>query len=468
MAMERRFLNVILLGFGFMFVFTAFQTMGNIEKTILDSITEDYPSFEGDGYTSLAIIYAALAICNWLAPSIISVVGPRVAMVIGAVTYCLFIITFLFPKTWLLYAASCMLGAGAAIIWTGQGNYLTLNSDAATISRNSGVFWAMLQTSMFLGNLFVYIQFQGKSHIDENTRHLVFGVLIALAIVGIGFLVTLRRTETPVCPTEIVGDCEKVEIKSEPQGPLEALRGAVKLFCTKEMLILSLTFFYTGVELSFFSGVYSSSIGFTNSIGANAKQLVGLSGVFIGIGEVLGGALFGILGNKTARWGRDPIVITGYLIHVLSFFLIFLNLPNDAPFGETDEKSYMEPSAYVAMLCSFLLGFGDACYNTQIYSTLGGTFAHDSTSAFAIFKFTQSVAAAGCFFYSSHANLSIQLLVLVTLATLGTVAFCFVEWLAKQKRIKEASTTICGEEIIPSHNNYKYDSKPRDNLHEND
>lgn len=105
--------------------------------------------------------------------------------------------------------------------------------------------------------------------------------------------------------------------------------------------------------------------------------------------KFLGGALFGILGSKTARWGRDPIVITGYLIHILSFFLIFLNLPNNAPFGETDDKSYIEPSAYVAMLCSFLLGFGDACYNTQIYSTLGGTFAHDSTSAFAIFKFTQ-------------------------------------------------------------------------------
>lgn len=44
----------------------------------------------------------------------------------------------------------------------------------------------------------------------------------------------------------------------------------------------------SGVELSFFSGVYSPSIGFTLSMGENVKQLVGLSGVFIGLGEVLG------------------------------------------------------------------------------------------------------------------------------------------------------------------------------------
>lgn len=29
--MDKAFMNVLLLGFGFMFLFTAFQTMGNIE-----------------------------------------------------------------------------------------------------------------------------------------------------------------------------------------------------------------------------------------------------------------------------------------------------------------------------------------------------------------------------------------------------------------------------------------------------
>lgn len=92
----------------------------------------------------------------------------------------------------------------------------------------------------------------------------------------------------------------------------------------------------TGLELSFFSGVYSPSIGFTQAIGESAKQLVGLSGIFIGVGEVSGGFAFGLMGTRiTSKIGRDPIVILGFVIHILAFFLIYLNIPNYANFGDT-------------------------------------------------------------------------------------------------------------------------------------
>lgn len=107
--------------------------------------------------------------------------------------------------------------------------------------------------------------------------------------------------------------------------------------------------------------------------------------------------MFGILGAKTTKWGRDPIVIGGFIIHVVSYFLIFLNLPNNSPFGDTHDDAFITSNEALAIFCSFLLGFGDACYNTQIYSILGGVYKDNSASAFAIFKFTQVFSTKNCF-----------------------------------------------------------------------
>ncbi|XP_030369935.1 UNC93-like protein MFSD11 [Scaptodrosophila lebanonensis] len=436
--MDKKFLMVLILGFGFMFVFTAFQTISNIEKTILDSISQEDVSFKGEGYTSLAIIYLFFSLSNWLAPSFISFTGPRVAMVVGALTYTAFMITFIFPSTSLLYVGSAVLGLGASITWTGQGTYLARCSEPSTISRNSGVFWALLQCSMFIGNLFVYYQFQDKSHIDKETRHLVIGVLTIIAVLGIVFLAALR-----FMADNAEQDNELEEKQTGCGQAVYALKSAGKLFFTRKMLLLSLAFFYTGLELSFFSGVFGSSIGFTTRIADTPKEIVGLVGICIGAGEVFGGGLFGILASKTTRYGRDPIVIVGYLLHMTAFFLTFINLPNSAPFKDTTDISYLDPpSAGIALACAFFLGLGDACFNTQIYSMLGGEYVNNAVGAFALFKFTQSVAAAISFFYSAHIGLYVQLGILVVTGTIGTIAFVLVEWSFKrQHREQEAIQT---------------------------
>ena len=91
-------------------------------------------------------------------------------MVVGGVIYSLYIAQIIYPNVYLLYGGSVLIGIGAAVIWTAQGNFLTLNSDPGTMTRNSGVFWAMLQMSMLIGNTFVFFAFQGKTDIDKTTR----------------------------------------------------------------------------------------------------------------------------------------------------------------------------------------------------------------------------------------------------------------------------------------------------------
>ena len=102
-----------------------------------------------------------------------------------------------------------------------------------------------------------------------------------------------------------------------------------------------------------------------------------------------GGGTFGIFGKATTRHGRDPVVLLGFLSHVLAFFLVFLNLPNDAVFGDTHEAAFIESNEYLALFCSFMLGFGDACFNTQVYSIIGDLYRNQSSAGFALFKFMQ-------------------------------------------------------------------------------
>lgn len=409
---------------------------------MLQSIRTEDPNFTGEAYTSLAIVYAVFATCNWLAPSYISVTGPRVAILTGACCYILFIGSFLWPQNALLYSASCILGFGAALIWTGHGQYLTGNSDTSTMSRNAGIFWAIFQTSMFIGNLFVYFMFT-KPEIDAPTRRIVFGVLTGLAIFGTCVLATLRRLTQGL----VLGEAEGVSSTDKELRMPEPAKGkplvaawhafvdAFSLFLTPKMLLLSLTFVYTGLVLTFYSGVYSSSIGFTRALGESRKRLVGLSGIFIGIGEVVGGALFGIFASKVSRvCGVWSVTITGFSVHLFAFITIFLNLPSDAPFKDTSNVGYIHPSPILAMAGSLALGFGDACFNTQIYSLLGVLFAKQSAPAFAVFKFCQSVAAAVSFAYSNAINLYVQLLVLTIMIIIGTVSFCFVEYSARREQ----------------------------------
>lgn len=364
------------------------------------------------------------------------------AILTGACCYVLFIASFFWPNDALLYFMSAVVGIGAALIWTGHGQYLTENSTNETMSRNAGIFWAIFQMSQFAGNLFVFFIFDSEK-IEEKQRTIVFSVLTGLAVIGTTVLLVLRKSpqKSSLGEAEGVSNADK-ELRLPEQRrekPLliawYALVEAFRLFLTPNMLLLSLTFIYTGLELTFYSGVYSSSISFMKILGEDRKRLVGLSGIFIGVGEVVGGAIFGILASKmSGKCGGWPVVITGLFVHLFAFISIFLNLPNDASFEDTENSGFIKTSPILAMAGSLALGFGDACYNTQVYSLLGVMFAKESAPAFALFKFCQSVAAAISFSYSTKAGLHVQLAILLVTIFIGTAAFCYVEYRTKKSK----------------------------------
>ncbi|XP_009994859.1 PREDICTED: UNC93-like protein MFSD11 isoform X1 [Chaetura pelagica] len=431
----KKLFNILLLGVSFMFIFTAFQTCGNIAQTVITNLNST--DFHGSGYTSMSIIYGVFSASNLVSPSVVAIVGPQLSMVVSGIFYSLYIAVFIQPATWTFYTASVFIGIAAAVLWTAQGNCLTVNSDENTIGRNSGVFWALLQFSLFFGNLYIYFAWQGKTHISESDRRTVFIALTVISLVGTVLFFLIRKQEDTKAPgeedsvNEILGDSS---MNKSAQGKMTravaAFKKSIKLSFTKEILLLSVTTAYTGLELTFFSGVYGTCIGAVNRFGSEEKSLIGLSGIFIGVGEILGGGLFGLL-SKNNHFGRNPVVMLGIIVHFIAFYLIFFNMPSDAPIAPmegTDDVAYMIPSKEVAIFCSFLLGLGDSCFNTQLLSILGFLYSEDSAPAFAIFKFVQSICAAVAYFYSNYFLLQWQLLIMVVVGFFGTITFFTVEW----------------------------------------
>ncbi|KAM9750267.1 UNC93-like protein MFSD11 isoform 2-T2 [Dama dama] len=388
---SKKLFNIIILGIAFMFIFTAFQTCGNVAQTVIRSLNST--DFHGSGYTSMAIIYGVFSASNLITPSVVAIVGPQLSMFASGLFYSMYIAVFIQPFPWSFYTASVFIGIAAAVLWTAQGNCLTINSDEHTIGRNSGIFWALLQFSLFFGNLYIYFAWQGKTQISESDRRTVFIALTVISLVGTVLFFLIRKPDSEnVLGEDESSDDQDLDINESPQNNMtkavDAFKKSLKLCVTKEMLLLSVTTAYTG------------------------------------------GSLFGLL-SKNNRFGRNPVVLLGILVHFIAFYLIFLNLPGDAPIAPvegTDSRAYITPSKEIAIFCSFLLGLGDSCFNTQLLSILGFLYSEDSAPAFAVFKFVQSICAAVAFFYSNYLLLHWQLLVMVIFGFFGTVSFFTVEW----------------------------------------
>lgn len=367
--MDPQLIQVLLLGAAFHLLFFSFQTSVFIQQTVVNSIRlrPEY-AFTGDGYVSLCITYSVFAASNWLAPSVIALTGVKYGMFLGSLTYVAYSASFIQPTTSLFYLAAALIGLGAGLLWTAQGSFLSQMSTNETSSRNAAIFWSLLQSSILFGNLFVYFAFDDNQQqtISDRTRYIVYGVLTIVGALGALVLLLLRR---PKEKHEIEDDEKNVKITAWSQ-----FVAALKLAKTLDMILLSTSFLFTGQLLSFFTGVYGTAIGATRQFGPEAKSYIGLAGIFIGLGEILGGSIFGLLGTRVnffQRIGRDTIFLIGYLVTLSAFALTFINLPADSPLGSANEAPILaQPRVWISMLASLAIGLGDACFNTQIYSLL--------------------------------------------------------------------------------------------------
>lgn len=418
---------MIVLGLAFMTLFSSFNTMENIEKPLLASVRTEDPEFKGDGYVALGILYITFALFLWFTPSALTMTGTKMALIFGAVGYCFNTASFYTTSTWAIYIGSVICGMTSALLWTGHGRYVILNSIPRTVTRNTSIFWVFYKCSLFFGNIFVYFVLEGKNHIGARLRMMVVTVLLTLNVLAIVIATCLSK------PAH-----ENTEASEKVETPLEALKKAWKIFTTPNIILLSVLFFYVGLSVAFNSGVYSASVGFTQQLGTDTSKLVPLVGICIGIGEILSGGLQILHGEKISqyKWGGPIVVFVGVLIQVTAYTLIYLYLPDKSVFSATHDSAYLKSNIYVALGCAILMGTGDGCFTSQIYSILKEMYPDSSTQTVSLYIFINSAATSLSFFYSTLLGLHAQLIILTVTGTLGFIVFAIVTHRVKEENSK--------------------------------
>lgn len=95
--------NVFIISFGFLFLFTAFQSLQNLQS----SLNKD----EGLGLVSLSVIYGALILsCILVPPFVIGRLGCKWTLVMSMIGYVLYTVSNYYARWGTLIPASIIIG----------------------------------------------------------------------------------------------------------------------------------------------------------------------------------------------------------------------------------------------------------------------------------------------------------------------------------------------------------------------
>ncbi|KAF8387338.1 hypothetical protein PRIPAC_76480 [Pristionchus pacificus] len=415
--------NLLHMSIGLALIFLAFFSQTNIEETVLDDRSKTDSSIPSNaGYISQTIIYGTFLFSNLIAPPLVAILRCRWSLVLGSATYTLLMANFLVLNTPFLYIASALEGFGSAILWTSVGHYLALNSTEKNVERNSSILWMWHTSGLIFGGIFLLVVFGSADDgevIDEGQTRLIYGVFTGICLVG---NVVFALLPTP--------ESEREYYEERHGSYKQELISTFKLAITVDSILFSFTSAFAGQLMSFWSGVYSTSLSFSrHSFAVNSKTLVAMNSIAVGVGQIGAAAAFGLYGKRTLRWGRAPIIVFSCIIGVIAYVLAALNLPADAPFnnGTTEPTVIQPPSITIALICGCIFGIVDAAVNTQIYSLASVMWREATPQAFAISKFFHSLLSTVCMYYGSVLEIEWQLALLIAGAIISTVTFVIVE-----------------------------------------
>jgi len=438
--------TVIRMGLCFLLIFGAFNACQNLVTSLLP---------EGLGFISLCVLYATVCVLKPVAPLLLSRVDTRWAMAGSALLYSTYVGSLISVNFWAVILCAALLGAGAAVLWTANGKFLTALSTEGERGNNVGLFWTIFSMSGVVGNLISFVYLHWSTY---DPRYLM-GVFTAMGLAGALLLTTLKKpieagSPAPGTPTEkesgASGSIQQpflLDLAEKESGvprsiqqpllmdlsldaqPQTGWSGLVSLLGKRQTWLLLPLNLLVGAELSFNVGAFPTMLP--------DHTYIGLVMMCTGIAATIGGYGWGKLSVKIDRRLVLALGTFIYVVGLVSAWLFHLSVIGEFP-------ALAPGIPYVPYAIAVLLALGDTCFNVLYISATGDAFdKRHSTMAFAFFQFFQAGGAASVFllahFYGVQgaAGSLVVPLTVGAIAMLSLVAFMFAP-LSLRAKIEDA------------------------------
>jgi len=457
--------NVIIISIAFMLLFTAFQSMAQLQSSINEQ--------EGLGTASLSVIYASLVIsCMFVPTFLIKKLTVKWAMVVSMFCYTAYIGAQFYPHFGTLIPGAIILGMGAAPMWSAKCTYLsqvggiygeiTQEPVEPIIVRFFGIFFLFFQSSSIWGNLIsssvlgkgkgncnVTVDFEAISEYcgvqycpdywggkfaykeaekdqcpkEENKEqdilrlYLLAGIFLACSVAAAAIVAFL------VDPLSKYGESDRDKNKGK-QGGLQLVAATFKHMFERrgyQLMIIPLTF-WSGVEQGFFGADFTA--GYLAC--AWGAHHIGYVLIVYGVVDAVCSASFG---NLIQYVGRIPIFIGGAIINIICVIILFVWIPNP-------EQNYL------FFIIAALWGAADAVWQTQINALYGVLFENAEEAAFSNYRLWESLGFIFAYLLQIYVCVYVKLWIVLIVLGVGIAGYLCIEILEKRKNRTAVVTPI--------------------------
>lgn len=441
--------NLFVVSFGFMCLFTAFQSLSNLQSTLNKE--------KSVGVGGLSVIYGALVLSSLFLPTfIIAHLGCKWTVASSMVCYIIYMAANFYAVWGLIGPTAFILGLGAAPLWAGKCTYLTQlatwyakltgTTEDDIVNRFFGFFFMFFQTSQIWGNLISSTVFSVRnenSTVDTSPE--------AMEKCGANFDPQAETNNTNLNRPELskvytvcgiyVGFATLAfivvavflqNIKLDKPKKKEDGKISFKLFFATinhwwnsdyQKLIMILTI-YSGIEQAFATGTFtkafiSCSIGIWN---------VGYVMICYGIVDAICSITFGRL---VQFFGHIPFFVLAFVLHAGAQIFMLLWTPDP-------------DRSYILYIIAGVWGMGDAVIQTQINALYGYLFTDKSEAAFSNYRLLESIGFIVAFAYGDFLVVRYKLYICLAVLIVGMLGYTCVEIMDRknQKREKYLSTKL--------------------------